>query len=85
MQFVSGLESFNSHILFVVCSFFEFGTISKWCIREWVKVDVGLKKRVKHDYVSLYIWDREKETENRNGQTLRQSDRDRQTDRQTDR
>ena len=30
------LESFNSHISVVVCSFFEFGTVSKWCVREWV-------------------------------------------------
>ena len=29
------LKSFNSNISFVVCSFFEFGTISKWCIGEW--------------------------------------------------
>ena len=29
------LKSFNSHIS--VCSSFEFGTGSKWCIREWVK------------------------------------------------
>ena len=21
----------------VVCSFFEFGTVSKWCIRDWIK------------------------------------------------
>ena len=35
------LKSFNSPILVVVCSFFEFGTISKWCIREWV--DLVLK------------------------------------------
>ena len=34
MQSVS--KSFNSHILVVVCSFFEFGTASKWCIWEWV-------------------------------------------------
>ena len=25
----------HSHILVVVCSFFEFGTVSKWCIREF--------------------------------------------------
>ena len=31
------LKSFNNHISVVVCSFFEFGTISKWCIREWVR------------------------------------------------
>ena len=30
------LKSFNSNIL-VICSFFEFGTVSKWCNREWVK------------------------------------------------
>ena len=32
------LKSFDSHISVVVCSFFEFGTSSKWCIREWVKL-----------------------------------------------
>ena len=31
-------ELVNSHISVVVCSFFEFGTVSKWCIREWVNV-----------------------------------------------
>ena len=31
------LERINSRISLVVCSFFEFGTVSKWCIREWVK------------------------------------------------
>ena len=30
------LKSFNSHISVVVCSFFEFRTVSKWRIREWV-------------------------------------------------
>ena len=30
------LKSFNSHISVVVCSFFEFGTVWKWCIGEWV-------------------------------------------------
>ena len=34
------LKSFNSHISVVVCSFFEFGTVSKWCIREWVGVSL---------------------------------------------
>ena len=32
------LKSCNSHISGVACSFFEFGTVSKWCIREWVKI-----------------------------------------------
>ena len=31
-------KSFKSHISVVVCSFFEYGTVSKWCIREWVNV-----------------------------------------------
>ena len=31
-------KSFNSHISIVVCSFFEFGTVAIWCIREWVKI-----------------------------------------------
>ena len=31
------LKSFKSHISVVVCSFFEFGTVSKWCFRERVK------------------------------------------------
>ena len=31
------LKPFNSHISVVVCSFFEFGTVSKCWIREWVK------------------------------------------------
>ena len=30
------LKSFYSHISVAVCSFFEFGMVSKWCIREWV-------------------------------------------------
>ena len=30
------LRSFNIHIPVVVLNFFEFGTVSKWCIREWV-------------------------------------------------
>ena len=31
------LKSFNGHISVVVCYFFEFWTVSKWCAREWVK------------------------------------------------
>ena len=37
---ISILESFNSHILVVFCSFFEFGTVLKWRIRELVKFSV---------------------------------------------
>ena len=36
------LKSFNSHISVVVCRFFEFGTVSKCCIREWVKTSFWL-------------------------------------------
>ena len=28
------LKSFNSHISVVVFSFFEFGTVTEWCIRK---------------------------------------------------
>ena len=31
------LKSCNSHISVVICSFFEFRMVSKWCIREWFK------------------------------------------------
>ena len=34
------LKSFNSHISIVVCNFFKFGMVSKWCIREWVKQSI---------------------------------------------
>ena len=29
------LKFFNSYISVVVCNFFEFGTVSKWCIKPW--------------------------------------------------
>ena len=35
--------SFNSHNSVVACSFFEFGTVSKWCIGEWVKIRKTIK------------------------------------------
>ena len=38
------LKSFNSHISDVVCCFFEFGTVSKWCIRVRVKSAMGDNK-----------------------------------------
>ena len=31
------LKSCNSHISVASCCFFEFGMVSKWWIREWVK------------------------------------------------
>ena len=33
-------KSFNSHISVVVCSFFDFGTVLEWCIRERVNARV---------------------------------------------
>ena len=30
------VKSINTHISVVICIFFEFGIVSKWCIREWV-------------------------------------------------
>ena len=36
---ISIVKSFNSHIIIVVSSFFEFGTVSKWCNREWVDTE----------------------------------------------
>ena len=36
------LKSFNNHISVVVCSFFEFETVSKCCIREWVKMSSAI-------------------------------------------
>ena len=32
-----GKELVNLRLQIVICSFFEFCTVSKWCIREWVK------------------------------------------------
>ena len=40
------LKSSNNHILVVVCSFIEIGTVSKWCIREWVDTPSALKETV---------------------------------------
>ena len=40
------LRSYNSNISVVVCSFFEFWTVSKLCIREMVKGFSDLKNRL---------------------------------------
>ena len=37
-QSVCILKSFNCNVSVVVCSFFEFGTVSKCSIREWGKL-----------------------------------------------
>ena len=35
---ICNLKSFNSHISVVICSFFEYGAVSKWYIREWINL-----------------------------------------------
>ena len=54
------LKSFRSHISVGICSFFEFGTVSKWCIREWVyslphNKSVDLSKSKGCEEVNLYM------------------------------
>ena len=44
---------YNSHFSFVVCSFFEFGMVSKWSIREWVKWPWSLSNWY---FLSYYIF-----------------------------
>ena len=46
---ISVLKSVSSHISVVVCSFFEFGTVSKWCIREWVMKQMNHKVVLSYD------------------------------------
>ena len=41
------LKSCNNHISVVVCSFFKFGMVSKWCIREWFKETFSIKASLK--------------------------------------
>ena len=48
------LKSFNSHISVVVCSFFEFRMVSKWCIREWVMYWLCKKKNMS-EYQIFYM------------------------------
>ena len=45
---ISILKSFNSHISVVVCSFFEFGMVSKCCI--------GERARLRYDHTVFVIW-----------------------------
>ena len=58
------IKSFNRLISVVVCSFFEFGKVSKWCIREWGKVWISMCRLLwnKNVYtvlllMSMYKWD----------------------------
>ena len=50
---ISFLKPFNSRISVVVCSFFEFGTVSKWCIREWVKC-INFNNKLKLIYTKSF-------------------------------
>ena len=49
------LKSFHSHISVVVCSFFAFGPVSKWCIREWVKLKLKKCGTCVHQSYSKHI------------------------------
>ena len=49
------LASFKSNISVVVCSFFEFGTISKWCIRECTNGRVFESLLVNRREYSFYV------------------------------
>ena len=42
----------KSHISVVVCSFFEFGMVSKWCIRDMSSSRLILTKKVKKNDLS---------------------------------
>ena len=56
------LRSFNRHISVVVCSFFEFGTVSKWCIGEWVNPFTNKPWFLRVCSTSLLktVWEKEK-------------------------
>ena len=47
------LKSFISHISVVFCSFFELWTVSKWCIREWVRKK---KKKILKDSQPFFFY-----------------------------
>ena len=47
------LKSFDSHIPVVVCSSFEFGTVSKCCIREWINRIILSTQINTHVYVCI--------------------------------
>ena len=47
------LKSFNSHSSVVVCSFFEFGAVSKYCIRE--RVNLQYKKKNKQTNTAIVV------------------------------
>ena len=52
------LKSFNSHISVVVYSFFEFGTVSRSCIRGWAKKPVCV--RYTNNYIHINHYERHK-------------------------
>ena len=47
------LKSFNYHISVAVCSFFEFGTVSTWCIGEWLKLKLHILNFLKISRVMM--------------------------------
>ena len=51
-------NSFNSHISDVICSFFEFGMVLKWCIREWIKIifwSHWLVSNIKNGWLTVHV------------------------------
>ena len=55
---ISILKSFNRHITVVVCSFFEFGLVSKWCINPFPNKPWFLRVCIKSLLKTL--WEKEK-------------------------
>ena len=50
------LKFFDHHISVVVGSFFEFGTVSKWCIRKWVNDVFSFKEYTCYSFIlDLYL------------------------------
>ena len=47
-------SSFNSYISVVVSSFFELGTVSKWCIRKWITIADDDDDDVNNNYYYYY-------------------------------
>ena len=54
------LKALNSHISVVVFSFFEFGMISKLCIREWVKLDPSIRVFIYSICAMIMYWEEKK-------------------------
>ena len=48
------LKSFNNHISVFVYSIFEFGTVSKWCITEWVKENFNTLSSIQYFFCKYF-------------------------------